>query len=73
MEAMIISAIANLGGSIINLSATNKAAKYDRLPDWLSPKDFQQKDYKMEIIFGVLALVFILLLIAAVFVTIKRK
>lgn len=73
MEAMIISAIAGLGGSILNLTATNKAARYERLPEWLSPKDFQQKDYKLEIMLGGIALLLVLIMAAAIFITIKKK
>ena len=69
----IIAAIAGLGAGVTNLVATNKQAKYGRLPDWLSPKDFQQKDYKIEIVFGVIALLFLLLIIGAIILTIKKK
>ena len=46
----IVMATLSIGTSVIDLIAGNKAARYSRLPDWLSPKDFQQKSYTMEII-----------------------
>ena len=46
----IVMATLSVGTSVIDLIAGNRAAKYGRLPDWLSPKDFQQKSYTMEII-----------------------
>ena len=41
----IVMATLSVGTSVIDLIAGNRAAKYGRLPDWLSPKDFQQKSY----------------------------
>lgn len=59
-------AIAGLVGSVINFFTVNKQVKYDRLPDWLSPKDFQRKDYTADLILIGMLIVLLAIIIAIV-------
>lgn len=69
---VIVSAIASLGSAALNFGAASKEAKWGRLPDWLTAKDFQEDDYTIEIIFGAMALVFIILLAGSVYLAAKK-
>lgn len=71
MEA-IATAVGALGSSILNLIAVSKQAKFDRLPDWLTPKDFQRKDYTLEIILAGLLIAFLAIVIATAIIASKK-
>lgn len=72
MVEAIIGAVASLGTATLNFIAGNQQAKYSRLPDWLSPKDFDNKDRTPQIIlFGSLAIIIIIIL-AIVFINRKK-
>lgn len=60
----IVTAVAGLGTSIANLFTAGKNAKYGRLPDWLSPRDFQKNDRTLEIALAVIGVVLIVVIIA---------
>ena len=57
MEAItaIIAGVLSAGSAILG----STRVRYDRLPDWLSPRDFQRRDYTIEIIIGAMAIVII--------------
>lgn len=67
-----VSAVAQGVGSIFDWLTAGKMAKYGRLPDWLSPKDFNDQDKRTQtlIISGVVILIVIL---GAIIFTITRK
>ena len=67
----IISAVLGAGTAVLDTINTGRAAKYDRLPDWLSPRDFQRRDYTIEIIIGSMA--FIILIIVVITAWKARK
>lgn len=62
-----ISAIANAVGQVFSGVVTmvegRRESKYGRLPDWLSSRDFQRKDYSLELIIGGLLLTLIIVII----------
>jgi hypothetical protein len=64
--ANAISATADLGVTVIDIFTFKKKSQYEKLPDWLSPVDFQQQDNTgtIAIIGGVLLLVFLIWTIA---------
>lgn len=68
-----VSAVAQGIGSIFDWLSAGKAAKYGRLPDYLSPKDFQDGDKRTQtiIIFGVV--VFVVILGAIIFSITRKK
>ena len=70
---VIVTAIGALGSSIINLIASSKQAKYGRLPDWMTPKDFQRENYTMEIILGGMGLALLAIIIAIAIITVKKS
>ena len=72
MEA-IVTAVGALGSSIVNLIAVSKEAKWGRLPDWLTAKDFQRKDYTIEIILASLLISFLVIVIATVVIASRKK
>lgn len=72
MEA-IVTAVGALGSSIVNLIAVSKEAKWGRLPDWLTAKDFQRKDYTIEIILAGLLISFLVIVIATVVIASRKK
>ena len=70
---LVIAAVAELSSSVIGLIATSKEAKFGRLPDWLTAKDFQRKDYTLEIILGGLLLAFLVIIIATAVIAAKKN
>ena len=72
MEA-IVTAVGALGSSIVNLIAVSKEAKWGRLPDWLTAKDFQRKDYTIEVILAGLLISFLVIVIATVVIASRKK
>ena len=64
-----VSAISGMIGSVFDFITVDKKARYDRLPDWLSPADFQQRDRTADIIligmFVVLLAVIIAIILSA--------
>ena len=58
-----VTAIANVIGQIFGFFEGNQSRKYERLPDWISPKDFQKNDYTTEIIVGSMLLVLVIVII----------
>lgn len=72
MEA-IVTAVGALGSSIVNLIAVSKEAKWGRLPDWLTAKDFQRKDYTIEAILAGLLISFLVIVIATVVIASRKK
>lgn len=63
METIWTSAI-GLVDSVVGLITANKAARYGRLPDWMSPADFYEKDKTADIILIGLFAVLIIIVIA---------
>ena len=72
MEATV-TAVGALGSSIVNLIAVSKEAKWGRLPDWLTAKDFQRKDYTIEVILAGLLISFLVIVIATVVIASRKK
>ena len=64
-----VGAVSNLIGSVVDFFTVDKQARYGRLPDWLSPKDFQTRDRTADIIligmFVVLLAVIIAIILSA--------
>jgi hypothetical protein len=67
-----VTAVSAALGSIFDFFTASKAAKYGRLPDWLSPKDFRDRDNRssVAIVGGVIVLVAI---IVAIIISIRKK
>lgn len=59
----IANAVSNIFGGVVALIEGRRQTKYGRLPDWLSPRDFQRRDYTVEIIIGAMLLVLIIAII----------
>lgn len=59
----IANAVSNIFGGVVNIVEGRRWAKYGRLPDWLSPREFQRQNYSSELIIGGLALALILVLV----------
>lgn len=59
----IAGAVSNIFGGVVALIEGRREQKYGRLPDWLSPRDFQRNDYTVEIIIGAMLLVLIIVII----------
>ncbi|MEO0341155.1 MAG: hypothetical protein AAF242_18315, partial [Bacteroidota bacterium] len=55
----IIMAVLNAGTAVLDTVNAGRAAKYGRLPDWLSPRDFQKRDYTIELLIGGILLVLV--------------
>ncbi|MEZ4991898.1 MAG: hypothetical protein R2824_15865 [Saprospiraceae bacterium] len=62
----VISAVAGLIGSVVDYFTVSKQVKYDRLPDWLSPKDFQRKDHTADLILIGMLIVLLAVIIAII-------
>ena len=62
-----IGAIAGLVDGVIDLFTAEKKAKYNRLPDWLSPKDFQKQERTADIILIGMFVVLIIVIIAIIY------
>lgn len=60
ISAAIMAAL-SAASSIFSSITRNKELRYSRLPDWLSPRDFQRRDYTIEIIIGAMALIIIII------------
>ena len=58
-----VSAIAIAIGSIFGTIGAGRRARYERLPDWMQPKDFQRRDYTPEILIIGLSVAFIVTLV----------
>ena len=66
MEA-ILGAVSNIFGGIAGIVTADKqlkAARYAKLPPWLSARDFYEKDYTLTIIVGGMVAIAIVLVIA---------
>lgn len=63
--ANTIGKIADFGSNLANVIGFGKRSEYANQPDWISPSDFQKKDYTPAIILivGGLILITILLVI----------
>jgi hypothetical protein len=59
----IANAVGNIFGGVVALVEGRRDSKYGRLPDWMSPADFQRRDYTVEIIIGGMLLVLIIVII----------
>lgn len=70
---VIVSAIGALGASVVNLLAAGKQAKFGRLPDWLTARDFQRENYTMEIILAGIGLALLVIVITIAIVTVKKS
>ncbi len=68
----IVMAVLNAGTAILDSVNAGRAAKYGRLPDWLSPKDFQKRDYTIEVLFAGMLLIILVILIV-IGLKVKRK
>lgn len=69
----IVTAVGALGSAVLNFAAVSKEAKWGRLPDWLTAKDFQRKDYTIEIILGGLLAAFLVIVIATAVIASRKK
>lgn len=68
---VIVGAIGQLGTSLLDFLGQSKEAKYGRLPDWLSPTDFDNRDRTPQIIlYGALAIIIVIIIAIAL---INRK
>jgi hypothetical protein len=74
-----VTAIANLGTEMyrffqagIDMVTFKSKARWDNLPQWLSPAEFQQEDYTMETILGGIAVAFIIIIIATAIVAVRK-
>lgn len=63
MEAIIAAALETVSG-VVGLITSSKEARYGRLPDWISPADFQREDRTADIILIGMFLVLIVIIIA---------
>lgn len=68
-----VSAVAQGIGSIFDWLSAGKAAKYGRLPDYLSPKDFQDQDKRTQTIIISGVVVFVVILGAIIFSITRKK
>ena len=59
----IANAVSDIFGGVVALIEGRRESKFGRLPDWLSPRDFQRRDYTVEIIIGAMLLVLIIVII----------
>ena len=65
MEAIIAAALETVS-SVFGFITASKSARYDRLPDWISPTDFQKEDRTAEIILiGMFAVLIVIVLAIA--------
>lgn len=68
----IATAIGQATSSVFDFLTASKAAKYGRLPDWLSPKDFKDQDNRTQtIIIG--GVVLLAAVIIAIIISVTRK
>ena len=65
-----VAAVAMAIGSVFSAIGSGVRARYERLPDWLSAKDFQQKDHTTTIILVGMFLVLIAIVVA---IALKKK
>lgn len=79
MAADPVTAIANLGTEMykffqagIDALTFKSKARWDNLPEWLSPADFQQEDYTIETILGGIAVAFIIIVIVIAVVAVRK-
>lgn len=75
MAADPISAVANAVGSIfdtIGIALAPRKARWENLPEWLSPADFQQQDYTIETILGGIAVAFVILVIVIAVIAVRK-
>jgi hypothetical protein len=72
IAATIISAVLTAGASIFGGISGRKAQQHARLPGWLSPADFRQKDYRIELILGGLILLIVVIVIVAALIAKKK-
>ena len=70
---VIVAALGEIIGAVGNIIAGSpRRRQYDRLPDWISPKDFQRQDKTLQyILLGMLAV--LLVLTIAIGVAVNRK
>ncbi|MCB0653236.1 MAG: hypothetical protein KDC85_18325 [Saprospiraceae bacterium] len=59
----IANAVSDIFGGVVALIEGRRESKFGRLPDWLSPRDFQRNDYTVDIIIGAMLLVLIIVII----------
>lgn len=64
LAAAIISGVSTIFDGVVDLVGMNHDKRYGRLPDWLEIKDFQRKDYTVEIVIGAMALIMIIAIIS---------
>lgn len=79
MAADPVTAIANLGTEMyrffqsgIDALTFQSKARWNNLPEWLSPADFQQQDYTLETILGGIAIAFVILVIVIAVVAVRK-
>ena len=69
MEAIITAAL-NVVDGVVGLITTGKMTRYGRLPDWMSPTDFQREDRTADII---LIGMFAVLIVIVLAIALKKK
>lgn len=52
--------------------ATPMQARWENLPEWLSPADFQREDYTLEIILGGIVVAFVVLIGVTAFIAARK-
>ena len=60
----IIKSVAEFGTTFVDVVFGGKRVRYDRLPDWMSPGDFQKNDRTADIILIGLILVLIIVIVS---------
>jgi hypothetical protein len=63
-----ISAVGNVISSVFDFFTQKNRAKYERLPDWISPADFQNKSRSSDILLIGMFVVIIIIIIAVVLI-----
>jgi hypothetical protein len=68
-----VSAIADAIGAIANVFSTKTAAKYGRLPKWLSPADYQRRNETTNALLIGVGAIILVIIVAIVIVARKSK
>jgi hypothetical protein len=79
MAADPISAVAGAVDSVftfyntaVEAVTTPMRARWENLPEWLSPADFQQEDYTLEILLGGIVIAFVVLVGVIAFIAARK-
>jgi hypothetical protein len=67
-----IAAIANAVGIIFETTTSRGSSRWENLPEWLRPTDFQKNDRTSEIIIASMAIAFIIIVISIAVIATKK-